>query len=757
MNIPHQNKHIIKKQTLAGSTLALVILQGTLPFHAHAQSEEPVLMLEEVVVTAEKRDQLIKDIPSTVNALEGDMLSDYQIHEFEDLELVTAGLDMRSVDGRSGTIALRGVDYNPNSAAAQAVDVYWNDITLGSNASGGVFQQLFDIGSVVLLRGPQGTVQGRSSPAGAVKVHTAKPHMYETEGYAKTSFTDNSGNNTQFGASLPIIEGQLGLRVAGVYDESELDQTENILSDNVSDTQTKAGRISLGWSPNDEISADLVYQYLDNNLDRVLSLQGESTLSDQPIDLPQLSASDRKGIQLLPDVHNGRYQYTSLNLLWDVGDHEITFVGGYSELASRSTFDNALGNSNPSYETGFSNPQAFEDRNYASSQEVRISSLESDYWEYMVGIYHGNESGQFSREQFLLKRGSLEGIVKAPFDIEDFGVFTHNIINFTDLLIGQFGIRWQETERNTESDVFQTDGTFVQTLLTEDQQQFKGNKVTGSGSLSYLFEEVDTNLYINLASSYRPGGANVSNSNLLDLTTFNEEESWSLELGTKSTLIEGRMHLNTAIYHQDFDDYIARLNRIAINNGGVASQNKSVSITTNGDVRIQGVEAELDILLMANWRLAGGLNYTEAEYKDGVEIPCNDGEPIPEGSVANFCNVGGLEIGDQPRFSSTLNTDYTIPMEIAEAYVQVLYKFVGKRTDLDASDGSLGGYGTTDLHLGLRNEVWDLTLFAKNLFDKQATNSVYPEYRIRSGEQTGYQNAAVIPQRRLGVSASYRF
>ena len=189
-----------------------------------------------------------------------------------------------------------------------------------------------------------------------------------------------------------------------------------------------------------------------------------------------------------------------------------------------------------------------------------------------------------------------------------------------------------------------------------------------------------------------------------------------------------------------------------------AGNTANSGVTVNGDARIQGIEFDFEALLSENWRVSGGVSYAEAEFQDGANIPCNDGV-VPNGTVLNTCDVGGLELGSQPRFSMSISNDYSIPFDAFEGYVQALYKFTGRRTDLDAPSGDLGGYSTVDLHLGLRDagDAWDLSLFARNLFDKQATEVMFPEFLDFTGAGTGYKEVQVIPQRLVGISASYSF
>ncbi|BFM15790.1 TonB-dependent receptor [Maricurvus nonylphenolicus] len=749
-----------------------------------AETDDNNFSLEEIVVTAQKREQSLQDVPSTVNAIQGDALTDMKLFNFSDLEQVSPGLELKTIDGRAGSISLRGVDYNPNSAAAAAVDVYWNDVTLGSNASGGVFQEMFDLGRVELLRGPQGTLQGRTSPAGAIAIHTAKPDMEEMEGYVRTTFTGNEGNNTQFASSLPIIPGELSIRVAGVYNTSEMNEVKNYLGGDVSDTETSAGRITVAWEPSDSFAAEFTYQYLESDLNNYTTLTGSSSLGQG---LPDLDASDRTGIDAVPDNLHGRYENMALKLDWEVLNHQVTFLSGYSEVSSVRTYDNAMGNSDdsgftqagPHPKTGIAgsqlnDPQAMFDQNYASSQELRIASADNEFWDYTVGLYYGNESGFFNRQQMQAIAHPLvaplniyaDTEVRSPFNIQSYGAFAHNMFYLTDQLTAQVGVRWQRQERTVEGSVFLNEDLSalhpafpqdaeLKQLIADDLETGNSEAWTGSVSLQYAFAEQDISVYASAATSFRPGGVNVAGQALNELTAYNEEDSWSLELGFKSQWLDNRLRLNGAVFHQDYSDYIGRFANINVN-----ATSKPASVTYNGDATIQGVELDFEYLLTESWRMAGGMSYVEAEYKDGVKVPSNEsGADCDTSGTMNLCDASGLELGSQAPFTASLSSDYTIPMDAFDVYVTGLYKFTGRRTDADAPSGDLGGYGTFDLHVGLREAAasWDVSLFARNLFNKEATDSMDPETKTFSGVGTGYYKANVIPQRVVGVSGTYHF
>ncbi len=259
------SRHYHHRYTSLASAVAMALLGSSTVVQAQQ------LVLEEVIVTAQKRSESIQDIPATVNVLSGDTLKDFNALKFEDLEALTAGLQITSLSGRSGRMSMRGISHTPVSAAEAAVTTYWNQAIVDSNA---IYQQMFDIQRIEVLRGPQGTLAGRTSPAGAINLHTARPNLDETEGEIRGTFADNDGVNTQVAASFPLISGKLALRVAAVYDDSDSDEIENDLTGEVSGDETSAGRFSLSWLPTDSLTVDLAVQYLEREIDDIGVLDG---------------------------------------------------------------------------------------------------------------------------------------------------------------------------------------------------------------------------------------------------------------------------------------------------------------------------------------------------------------------------------------------------------------------------------------------------------------------------------------------------
>lgn len=725
---------------------------------AWAQSETSGLMLEEVIVTAQKRDQSVQDVPSSINVLSESMLKDYNMQDFAELEQLTPGLVAETRAARSGSISLRGIDYNPNSAAEQAVDVYWNDTPV--SGGGGVFQQIFDLQRIEVLKGPQGTLQGRSSPAGAIMLHTAKPDLEEMEGYVSAQFSDNDGVNTTAAISLPMIPGKLSARIAAVYDESDIDQAENIVTGSGTHKETKAGRISVAWLPTETLSIDFAYQYMDSNTTDFNILQG-SPLQDAT--LPTLDAFDRRGIQVRDEETEAEYQRASLKLAWEIGNHELTWLSGYSDVDSQVIGENV--NSEGNQDPAESQRQVFADDSDFLSQELRFANTDGEVWEYMFGLYYAEEDGTFDRADFRIGGGpDRDRIILTPFNNEYTAVFTHHIIHLADAWTAQLGLRWQNKETEIESEMFAgpqglfglPEGEHFASLIPEEFQKTENDAVTGAVNLQYHFEDPDIMVYGSYATGYRPSGVTVAAVPLDDLVAFEEEGSWSAELGFKSSLLDGRASLNGAVFYQEFDDYITRVSRLSVSTSG-----NSTAVTDNADAEVTGAELDFNILLTENWQLGGGASFARAEFAGGADLVCNkldgDGAPvIPPGEVAATCDVGGDALGPQPEWQLGLNSEYTMPFSSYEGYLRGLYKHNGEREDMDI--GTLDAYQTIDLYLGIRSDSrqWDIGLFVRNLFDEEEIiRAAAPG--LHRKQLTGYQAVDVVPQRLVGLKATYQF
>ena len=728
-------------------SLAIAIASACAPQVAMADG----LVLEEIIVTAQKRMENVQDVPSTVNAITSDKLDEFEVRSFSDVAQLTAGLSLQQVDARNQTVSLRGITFDPDSAASAAVEVYWNGIPMRANEA---FRQMFDMQGIEILRGPQGTLQGRTSPAGSIQLYTRTANLDQVEATIQTTFSDNSGVNTQVAGNLPLIEGMLAVRVAGYYDESDGVDVKNALTGEQTSSNSSGGRISIGFSPTDEIMINLSHQYQEENSDAPEIVFGSDALGNGN---PTLNYEDRRS--LANGEVRARNDITALNINWAVMGHEITAISGYRDVYNYSFQDTDYGNALPDLNLDSAITSDFD----IFSQELRIQSEDSENWEYLVGFFYENSQTQTvgrrasavqlspSADPFLFYTDS-----KIPIDTENYGLFTHNKHYIGDRMTFQWGVRWQKVRRFNRADITNPVGS--EALIPDELDSDSSEAITGNLKLSYDITD-NTMIYGSYDRGYRPGGITITPTELSsDVLLYDEETSNALELGFKSTLFNGRAQANGSVYYQKFDDYISRAADVNYNNNGQVLPITG-GLNFNADAIIQGAELELTGLITESWSAFLGLSYTDANF-DNAEIPCN-GDITPGDEIAK-CEADGQRIGGEPNWSISASSEYTVSFSEFQWFTRGLYKFTDSRANELVDNADVAGFGVFDIFTGLRDDMgtWEVSLWSKNVFDKEArtrisSNEVVGIELINTTLDSGYRRVGVIPSRTIGLTAKY--
>jgi len=717
------------------------------------------LLLEEVIVTAQKRQQSTQDIPISISPVQGKTVQDYAVLDFKDVEQLTAGLTLKA-GRRDATISMRGISFDPASGARAVVDTYWNGIPAQPNV---IFQQMYDVERLEVLRGPQGTLQGRTSPGGAISMVTKKPSLEEIEGRIQTSVSDESGFNTQFGVSLPLIEGKLAMRVAGVYDESDANQVENVVSGEGSGNLSRAGRVTLLWQPTDEFDATLVLDYHQRDQDQAIPVEGFDL---RPTGGPTLDAYDRKSISDDNSILSNDNKLSVLTLNWELDDYTLTSVTSYQDNVQFAYTDSDLANIIPGV---MAVQQTATDLN-SFTQELRVSVSNNDYWDSVFGLFYSDDKTQTHPSRPASALNPVQSSFDIPVNREELGAFTHNIFTITDQLSAQLGLRWQKVRTFNRSDAellipLPTGGVLTQNiaLVSDERDSDTSEAVTGALKVQYNIND-DWMVYAGFERSFRPGGISIGLGNLAEEHLLYEEEtSDAIELGFKTTLLGGQMRFNGAIFHQQFDGYISRRTRINMdaNLDGIVDRVPHSGLTTNGDALLRGIELEVQGYAAENWLLGTSLTYTDAKFDSGQSVPCNQFDAtgaafIPVGEQLAYCDVSNQHLSDEPNWSASFNSEYTVSLDSVDWFIRGLYKFTGRRVNEDL--GEIGSYGIASLYTGLRSkdDSWEVSLWAKNLFDKQARRGLFAP-QITGTPAINYTQVDLEPQQVIGVTASYQF
>ena len=743
------------------------------------------LVLEEVVVTAQKRSENVQDIAATVNVISGKDLEKYQAFDFSSIQQQTAGLTLASPNARNNIIAMRGVSVDPESGTATAVDTYWNDAIVRPDVA---FTQMYDLERIEILRGPQGTLQGRTSPAGAINIITKRADVDEAEGYIQLSAADNDGLNAQVAYGAPLIEGTLAVRVAADYDRSNGPNIQNLTTGfDDQEYETKSGRLSAAWNVTDTFNTQLIYQYLDQDLDDPKAMSGV----DQQGGRPTLVPTDLKALALTNDTAELDFNVANLIMDWEVLDHEVTGIVGYTDSSKKAytAADRAdslryfvPATTAPTYQNSQTDVTSY-------SYELRLASQDNDFWDYLVGVYYQDQNTDttFYANSVLLTQ--LPGVgfkTKSvlPVNANNFAIFTFNTLQLTQDIQLEAGLRWTKYDGYAQATVnyggANDPGPLPSKKVVNDlfasrfpivgisNPNTNANAVTGSLKLRYEWRD-EVSLYAAYNRGYRPGGTSIVPSPNIEFLpdpeaflTYDEETSDAIELGAKSTLWDDRATLNVALYYQKFDGYLGFTRGVQVVNDAGEPVDLPGGIVYNGDANIWGIEVEGKVLLSERWDAGGALSYSKGEW-DGATQPCND---RVGNEVIGSCDIDGQPIGGEPEWSLSLNSEYFYPLKSTELYLRGLFKYTDDRLNTDASAGignvrsEFNSYQTLDLFTGLRSNdfAWDVSLWVKNVTDEDEV--IYqqgPDQYDIALSGGSYTQTNILRERTFGMTARYNF
>jgi len=731
--IKQTSKTFNRPALFSAITAAIALSAGN---HLHADG----LMLEEIVVTAQKRSENLQDVAASIAAIGSDALDDNAITNFKDITKLVPGLVMKQSGANDTSISLRGINYDRKSAQSSAVDVYWNGAAYRANA---MFTSMFDVERLEVLRGPQGTLQGRTSPAGAIILHTTKPSFDGAQGQVKSSISDSGERIGEFGIELPVND-ELAVRLAGIYNDNDGQNNNNFFSGEKDKGEVRGARISVAYEPIDEFDALAVYERVTSNTSDTSQVVGTGSYGS-------ISLDDKVGLKNRQHEVDMETEISVLTLNYrGIDNHEITSISSYNSLTLSELDD--FDPTGKRYNSTFVFDVENDAKNF--SQELRIASTEAQWWEYTAGIYYSNLN-------IHANNAIDDALYTIDTDItkEDFGYFTHNRIDLSDVSELQVGLRYNRSRRDSTNTLAVPSISYAADLNSD--HNYVGDGFTGLVKYIHYVTE-DVMAYASVDVSYRPGGSNINPVIVLpsqiDALTFNEEDTLALELGFKSTLLGGRMQLNGAFYYQQLDeyqDYVKEIQVAASASNPTAST--AESLVANADAISMGAELEATGLITENWRAGVLLAYNDFTFADGETGYCNiEGAALnAHGTWVSTCDISGQRVGENPNWNASVNSDYTLPLDDVDLFLRGSYTFTGASfaPSLPSSQNKAGAHGVFDLFAGVRSkdQNWEVSLWAKNLLDKVA------ETEKLTTESNGYREVKTIAERSVGANLRYNF
>jgi iron complex outermembrane recepter protein len=738
----------------AAGALLLAGLNLSIPSAARAANTSGTIsdQLQEIVVTASKRAERAQDVGESISVIGSAELEKLHVTSLQDLTAYAPGLIISSGGSPGQTnIAIRGFPSIDGPQVATILD----DSAVGSSTTfageSGLQLDLlpYDIERIEILRGPQGTLYGADSMSGVLKYVTKYPSLtsYEAQ-IGGELFGIKGGGSPGYGAraslGAPLIDGMLALR-ASVYDQQTPGYIKNPLRGiNHENALTQRGeRLALLWQPAEYLAVKLqgIHQRTESagNAAGVAEQLGTST--DPYYRVGNWVWGDLTNRHPVPEPFVGDLRFWSVTLNWNVKFADLTSATSYSDKQGSTTQDysaflNSLQPSpDPSVTPLFGrHRQQFRVKRF--TQEFRLASPSTQRLEWLVGAYYSHESGA-NNEFIEVLDGRLAVIPNGPIvylgdtpttysETALFGTVTYKINPVLDVTGGVRGLRDNQMVERDVLAGYSSPSSHSQLSVADHASNF-------SFGLRYHLRS-ETMVYARIASGYEPGIPNATNPGYPQIPAVTKPDSMvNYEVGIKADFLDRRATLDLAIYKMNWTNL-----QLA-----TATPDGRISYTIDGgEFTTEGFELSVTHQPTSKVRL--GFN---AAYMDAYAVEAIPSEQISAGARPGLPVWTAAAIIDY-RLNGV--AQWTPQLSGSWRYIDSEYNTISSQTPV----GLIPGYSWVDLNLRLSKGRADMSLYAKNLFDKRAFNGAIPHPDFAGHN---YFFGALIQPRLIGLSASVKF
>lgn len=749
---------------------------------AHAdEAQSRVTGFEEIIVTAQKREEKLQSVPISVTALTETQLARLGANDFYSFARTVPGLSFNNTLPGRNNIALRGI---VAAAGSPTVGMYIDEVVVtggGGDDSfiGSADPRIFDISRIEVLRGPQGTLYGAGSMGGTIKFVTNKPKLDVTEGSIEGEVASTRSGNLSYKSTVvlntPVVEDVVAIRagVSFLHQGGYIDRIErNVLAEkNANETNDLGIRVTAMIKPNDKLEIiPAIYYQRNRTADEpyyssiLPEYQKSSKIAEPTQDETitySLTANYDAGPATITSVTS--YYDRAVNILQDYSD---TDVGAFAGIFSEAPFND------PSLAVPFRDNLS---QNIVDStikrfaQELRLSSNGDGRLKWIVGGYFArNKANRFQEVvNHDFNDTSMDvfgpGGITLPNDrvfigntgrtVREYALFGDLTYDITDAFSLSAGVRWFQNKSKLDraaGGLFGGGGPLTPRATLLAKEDGFNPKFTANYNITD-----DSLVYATLSRGFRSGGPNSpipSNActdaalSALGLSSapesFGSDKVWNYEAGSKNAFANGRVIVNGALFYIDWSGIPQS---VPLANCGYAfTDNVGKAVSKGGELEIQAEVIE-------GLRLAFNLGYTEAKLK------------------ADAPTLGG-SIGDRvqfvPRWVYSLSGDYIFPINSemnGSIRIDYQYRSSVRRNFIENSyNFKQEGYGVANLRVGVQTEKWDLSVYAQNLFDRNPiinNEGWLPDVRDASDTAIwqAYNHYTTLRPRTIGVNAKYNF
>ena len=690
-------------------------------------------MLEEVVVTAQKRAQSIQEVPISITAFSGDFLEEKGVQTIGDVARMTPNFTISNGSQTTNNrISIRGIGSVGNSGIEPSVGVFIDGVYYPR--PGSVTGLLMDIQSFEVLRGPQGTLFGRNTPMGALNITTRKPGQ-ETEGLVEAGFGDYDAYEVGAMYNLPIsntIAARLAIKYAdrdgygkNTYDGQDFGARGDFLV---------RGKVNFDLS--DQLSLLVIADYAKINgeggasevLNDTKSARFDATTTALYGSSPTTSDSyDWKIHQEHGDELEDEQGGLSLDLNYGFNNGiALRSISAYRDWKAKITGESSL-----RLPTNML-PRFTDYQTETYSQEFQLISPGGETIDWLAGLFYYHEEYDINQAfnagdsycvptiaAFLGPAAGAaclaqpqERFIESDFnqELDSFAGFGQATWNINESWNVTLGVRYTDDQKDGDFDQRVTN-PFA--LIARQPEQVLGmerddSKTTGFANVNWFVGE-DTMLFATWSTGYKSGGFNSEGASQPlgeERRIFEPEDTSNYELGVKSTLLDGSMTANATLYRTDIDDFQDR-----------AFDGLSFVVINAGKIRQQGVEMDLNWAPIDPLSIVAGVSYLDSEYTDFENAPgLPGGQPQDlEGERRNY----------SPEWQTSLSADWSQPIgDNLEWFIGASWSWIDEQNIGGVANNNpqsvQDSYSLINGRLGLRSASgdWDVTVFGNNLSDE---------------------------------------
>ncbi|MEQ8693560.1 MAG: TonB-dependent receptor [Pseudomonadales bacterium] len=749
------------------AAIAAALLLNEAP--SAAAQGQGTMALEEVVVSAQRRQQSLQDVPISVTAFSAEQLQRGNIGQARDYLLQTPNVAF-SDDGQAGSrsvnISIRGVtNFSLGEVStANSIGFYIDELNVATVTNGTINPQLQDMERIEVLRGPQGTYFGRNSLGGAINISTKLP---TDEFYGE--ITGSAANYGTYGGqailNVPISDKVM---IRGVYAYEESDSwIDNTIPGNDLGYEHNTGRIALRAMPTDEFTIDLSVTYTDENEggdiqvpSGVANLDTQSIFGSSFVPINEVGfypENDDKASRDLAETNDNEFTIVNLRLNYDFDGFALRSITGMVDSATKRAFDQ----DNISTDT----LRRFNDYEGESfSQELRLQSTGTDGMRWVVGAFYADdEIKQFNSIQSGAEgsytdpaTGEVIGLLppipagfrinenRPTFKVTSYAVFGEVSYPFNDDWELTVGARYSEDE---------IDNTFAgvvafESLVPDASGSSSFDDFSPKVSLSY--QPTDSlHLYASASKGYKAGGIDLLSGGAT--SDFDAEELMSYEIGVKSEFADGRVRLGASVFALEWDDLQVQANFLE----DPTDISSAVQRTLNAaEATASGAEIEVSALLTDGLQGSFSLGYLDTEF-DSFPDALIQGSSTP-------IDLSGAELPRSPELTANAAIEYSHSFSDGlSGYMRVEWSYrdeVASNLEAVASRQGLlslpefpyqiDSYQVFNIRAGISGNSFRINAFIENALDE--------DYYTGTGDGFGLSGIRVRPNPMMyGVSLTY--